>query len=78
MEEKGGDIMHRYYYPFNGNRYIGNANTMEVHDSDNEQDNCQINEIKTEHVRTFYPDTLYQAHSQGYDNCAYCIGNSMH
>lgn len=70
--------MRRYKWPFNGNRFIGNVNTMEVHDSDNEQYDCEIDKIKTEHVRTFSPDTLYQAHSQGYDNCAHCIGNSQH
>lgn len=66
----------RYYPPFNGKRYIGNSNSMEVHDLDNEQSNCQIGEIKTEHVVTFNPDTLAQAHKENYDNCAYCIGDS--
>ncbi len=68
--------MRRYYPPFNGKRYIGNANTMEVHDLDNEKTECQIDEIKTEHIRTFSPDTLYEAHSHGFDNCYWCIGNS--
>lgn len=67
----------RYYPPFNGKRYIGNSNTEEVHDLDNENRNCQIDEIKTEHVVTFSPDTLSQAHKEGYDNCAYCIGYSQ-
>lgn len=68
--------MRRYHWPFNGKRYIGNTNTMEVHDLDNETRNCQIDEIKHEHVKTFTPDSLDEAHRQGFDNCAYCIGGS--
>jgi len=66
----------RQRYPFNGNRYIGNSNpsSMEVHDLDNENKNCQIDEIQN--VVTFFPDTLEQAHRKGYDNCHYCIGDS--
>ena len=56
--------------------YLGNTNTMEVHDLTNQTVNCQINEIKFEHRKYFSPDTLAQAHSQGFDNCAYCIGGS--
>lgn len=60
-------------------RYLGNNNPskMEVHDLHNEQTNCQIDEIlKANHAVVFDPDTLEQAHSEGYDNCAYCIGGS--
>ena len=56
--------------------YLGNKNSTEVHDLNNQQTNCQINEIKLEHKKYFNPDTLAQAHSEGYDNCAYCIGGS--
>ena len=55
-------------------RYLGNSDTSEVHDTNNKQTNCQLGEIK--HRRTFSPDTLAQAHIEGYDNCAWCIGNS--
>jgi hypothetical protein len=68
--------------PTNGKRFVGNANTDEVHDLDNEQtgaNECQIDEIiRAGHVVTFSPDTLEEAHRQGYDNCAYCIGGSRH
>ena len=70
--------MRRWQWPFNGKRYIGNTNTTEVHDLDNEQVNCQINEIKTDHVRTFSPDTHSEAKRQGFDNCHWCLGNSKH
>ena len=67
-------------YPTYGKRFVGNTNTTEVHDLDNEQtgpNECQINEIiQAGHAVTFNPDTLSQAHSEGYDNCAHCIGAS--
>ena len=67
----------RPQHPYNNKRFLGNNNTTEVHDLDNEKTTCQIDEIKFEHIVTFLPDNLDQAHSEGYDNCAYCIGGSM-
>jgi hypothetical protein len=67
-------------YPTYGNRFIGNTNNLEVHDLDHEKtgsNQCQIDEIiQAGHVKLFLPDVLYQAHIEGYDNCAYCIGSS--
>ena len=67
-------------YPTYGKQFIGNTNNTEVHDLDNEktgQNQCQIDEIiQASHAVTFTPDTLAQANSDGYDNCAYCIGSS--
>ena len=60
--------------PYTGFRYLGNVPKKEVHDLQRKTANCQINEIKNA-VR-FVPDTLDQAHREGYDNCAYCIGAS--
>ncbi len=62
------------------NRYLGNNNIghMEVHDLTNKKVLCQINEIiRAGHAVVFNPDTLTQAHYEGYDNCAYCIGRSL-
>jgi hypothetical protein len=77
---RGGEIMRRYGYPLYGKQFVGNSNTTEVHDLDNEKTGpteCQINEIiSAGHARTFNPDTLEQAHQRGYDNCHYCIGGS--
>jgi len=67
----------RYRAPFNAKRYIGNKRKNEVHDLDYENRNCQIDEIKTKYIVTFNPDTLEQAHREGFDNCAYCIGGSL-
>lgn len=60
-------------------RYLGNSSSskMEVHDLQNETPNCQIDEIiQAGHAVVFNPDTLEQAHKEGYDNGAYCIGGS--
>lgn len=65
--------------PTYNKRFVGNKDPdhMEVHDLDNEKTLCQIDEIiQAGHAITFSPDTLHQAHQQGYDNCAYCIGAS--
>ncbi|MFQ6133248.1 MAG: hypothetical protein ACE5R4_14495 [Armatimonadota bacterium] len=66
--------------PTRGKRFVGNVSTKEVHDLDNEETSpggCQIDEIiAAGHARTFVPDTLRQAHAEGYDNCAYCLGRS--
>ncbi len=56
-------------------QYLGNGNTLEVHDTKNENTNCQLDEILAEH-RQWY-DTLTQAKAdRTYDNCAYCLGGS--
>ena len=58
-------------------RYLGNSNKKEVHDLHNEKTQCQIDEIiAAGNAVLFTPDTLGQAHADGYDNGYYCIGNS--
>jgi hypothetical protein len=67
----------RYNGNMNGERYLANSSKskMEVHDLDNEQTKCQINEIiKAGHDRPY--TSLSSAHSDGYDNCAHCLGGS--
>lgn len=63
-----------------GQRYLGNSSKKEVHDLSNEDKRpnaCQIDEIiAAGNAVRFVPDTLEQAHSEGYDNCAYCLGGS--
>lgn len=62
--------------------YLGNSapGHMEVHDLENEDKSpnaCQIDEIiEAGNAVVFNPDNLEQAHNEGYDNCAYCIGAS--
>lgn len=56
-------------------RYLGNTRTKEVHDLDQEVENCQIDKIiEAGHAQPF--DTLEDAHARGYDNCAFCLGDS--
>lgn len=67
----------RYTGNMNGERYLANKSPSkrEVHDLDNEQTRCQIDEI----IRAGN-DVPYTSHStaqaDGYDNCAHCIGGS--
>lgn len=61
----------------NGIQFLGNINTTEVHDLLHERSQCQIDEILSAgHAVGFNPDSLDEAHRNGYDNCAYCIGGS--
>ena len=58
--------------------FLGNTNTKEVHDLNNEKQQCHIDEIiAAGHAFRFEPDTLSQAHSEGFDNCHWCIGDSQ-
>lgn len=58
-----------------GEKYLGNVNTKEVHDLDNEKSLCQIDEIISAGHDTPF-NSLEDAHNKKFDNCAYCIGNS--
>jgi len=59
----------------NGEQYLGNKNSLEVHDLDNEIPNCQIGEIIA--AGNDVPFTsLATAHGSGYDNGAYCLSES--
>lgn len=56
-------------------RYLGNTNTLEVHDTDNEKGSCQLDEIAVGHRRWY--ETLAEAKAdRSYDNCAWCLGSS--
>lgn len=56
-------------------RYLGNLNTLEVHDTQSERTNCQLDEILPEHQKWY--DTLSAAKAdEDYDNCAWCLGSS--
>ena len=62
-----------------GEQYLANKSPskMEVHDLDNEKTKCQIDEIiKAKNDKPY--DTQKAANDDGYDNCAYCIGDSKH
>ncbi|MFL5799213.1 MAG: hypothetical protein ACJ77A_14935 [Actinomycetota bacterium] len=49
-------------------RFLGNRNHLEVHDLLAETPNCRIDEIiRAGHAVVFDPDTLEEAHREGYD-----------
>lgn len=67
--------MRRHTGNMNGERYLANVNTTEVHDLDNERTSCQIDEIiRAGHDRPY--SSLTSAHNAGFDNCHWCIGGS--
>jgi len=60
-----------------GERYLANKSPSkrEVHDLDSEKAQCQIDEIIKAGNDVPY-NSLSEAHRDGYDNCAYCLGSS--
>jgi hypothetical protein len=55
--------------------YLGNSNTLEIHDLDNTQTNCQIDEILPEHripLETI-SDVLEYIENRGYNGCRWCL-----
>lgn len=67
----------RYEGNMNGERYCGNsdADNMEVHDLDQENNNCQIDEIIAAGNDVPF-NSLSAAQNKGYDNCHWCLGSS--
>ena len=70
-------LMRRCNAPFNGKQFVLNKNTGEIHDLDRETPQCQIDEIKPEHV--FNCDTYAEAVifasmlAINRNGCAYCM-----
>lgn len=56
-------------------RFLGNLNTLEVHDTQYEKTNCQLDEIKVEH-RKWYDSLASAKADRSYDNCHWCLGAS--
>jgi hypothetical protein len=61
-------------HTYHGLSFYGNRAKKEVHHVPSKKTNCQLDEIK-DGVR-FIPDTLTEAHRNGYDNCHHCLGGS--
>jgi len=53
-------------------RFLGNSATRELHDLQNEQNGCRINQMRLDHMFNF--KTIKMAQEIGYDFCAYCFG----
>ncbi len=59
-------------------RFLANSRSREVHDLNNGKARCQIDKIiQNGHAQVFEKDTLAQAHWEGCDNCAFCMGKSL-
>ncbi|HET6228725.1 MAG TPA: hypothetical protein VFE05_01525 [Longimicrobiaceae bacterium] len=67
----------RYTGNMSGERYLANKSPSkrEVHDLDNEQTRCQIDDIISAGNDKPYT-SLSSAKAEGYDNCAHCLGDS--
>jgi len=67
--------MRRFRGNMNGEQYLGNTESKEVHDLDNEDTNangCQIDEIiDAKHDKPF--STLSSALDEGFNKCAKCF-----
>lgn len=59
----------------NQKRYLGNTNSLEVHDTRNEKTRCQLDEIKASH-RQWYGTLTEARRDRPYDNCHWCLGGS--
>ncbi len=53
--------------------YLGDLKTKTVHHLANMKDECKIVEIKPKYKKYFIPDTIDQAHKEGFSNCSYCV-----
>lgn len=70
--------MRRYTPPFNGNRYVLNKSTGEIHDLDNETSFCHIDEMNPDNVLncSSYEDANLRAaflSPYGGNGCYYCL-----
>lgn len=70
--------MGRYSPPFNGNRYILNKATGEIHDLDNESERCQIDKMNSGNILNCasYEDSWLRAKLLGCpapNGCHYCL-----
>lgn len=65
--------MLRKYGPFHNERFIGDTGTMRVHDLDNEKNECEIDFIDHEHIKTFARDRLKTAEENHFSHCPFCV-----
>jgi|GEM_PF-1553653 len=56
-------------------RYLANVRTEELHDLENPNFNCQIDEIREDY--RYYFATVEAALAVGYDRCGYCFGRAL-
>ena len=65
----------RYTGNMNGEKYLGNSHTKQVHDLDKENALCRIDDIiKAGHDKPL--NSLQMARSLGYYSCNWCFGGT--
>ncbi len=68
--------MRRFKGNSNGERYIGNKITREVHDLDNEKPQCKIDETIESGIDVAFK-YWYEAKMNNYSICRYCFEISI-
>ena len=53
--------------------YFGDKSQNIVHDLNLASKDCKIVSVKTTNKKYFVPDTLEQAHKEGYQDCKFCL-----
>ena len=56
--------------------YFADSSTKIVHDLNLATKECMIGQVEIKNKKYFVPDTLEQAHKEGYVNCKYCLSDS--
>ena len=55
-------------------QYVGDKRSQIVHDLDNPQDGCQIDELMaSEQYLAISPGTIPEARNRGYKPCKHCV-----
>ena len=67
--------MRRLNPPFNGKQFVLNKNTGEIHNLDNETEQCHINSINPEHI---YMGSSYLSCLLALDECKCPKNNGCH
>lgn len=68
-----GVPMRRYEGKLNGERYVGDPRSRQVHDLEREQSACGIDGLLEAGLEEPFGG-LVEAHLEGYDGCPHCLG----
>lgn len=66
--------MIRYYEPYNGQRFLLNKKTKEIHDLTNESSMCHIDDIDEKDISMVEDEgeVSYLCSNEGYEGCCWC------
>lgn len=62
---------------FEHHRWLGDKDTLRVHDLDHATGSCAIERLmESERFASFGPDTLPEARNRGYRPCRHCVADA--